>query len=124
MSSFGYLNRIQLIGNLTVDPEIRKTASGVSVGSFSLATNRSYKNAEGRYSDEVEYHSIVVWAKLAELSGELLHKGMKVFIEGRVKTTEWQNDAGEKRRKTEVIAENFIILSSKRDAANGEASNS
>lgn len=123
MSHYAFLNRVQLIGNLTVDPEIRQTNTGTAVGSFSIATNRAYKGADGELKEETEYHAIVVWAKLAELAGSLLKKGSKVFVEGRLKTTEWQNDAGEKRRKTEVIAENFIILSPKAKPEYGAGEN-
>jgi len=123
MSHYAFLNRVQLIGNLTVDPEIRQTNTGTAVGSFSIATNRAYKGADGELKEETEYHAIVVWAKLAELAGSLLKKGSKVFVEGRLKTTEWQNDAGEKRRKTEVIAENFIILSLKAKPEYGAGEN-
>ena len=123
MSHYAFLNRVQLIGNLTVDPEIRQTNTGTAIGSFSIATNRAYKGADGELKEETEYHAIVVWAKLAELAGSLLKKGSKVFVEGRLKTTEWQNDAGEKRRKTEVIAENFIILSLKAKPEYGAGEN-
>ena len=108
------LNKVQLIGNLTRDPELRYTPQGTPVCTFGLATNRSWVAAEGKdRQEEVEFHNIVAWSKLAEVCGELLTKGRKVYIEGRLQTRSWESNEGEKKYKTEVVAEDMIILDPK-----------
>ncbi len=104
------LNRAMIIGNLTRDPEVRTTGTGQSVCTLGVATNRSWTDAKGIKQDEVEFHSVVVWGKLAEICGQYLGKGRKVYLEGRLKTREWQGQDGVKRQKTEIIAENMIML--------------
>lgn len=119
------LNKVQLIGNLTRDPELRYTPQGTPVCTFGLATNRSWMPTDGKErQEEVEFHNIVAWSKLAELCGELLTKGRKVYVEGRLQTRSWESNEGEKKYKTEVVAEDMIILDSRggRDE-NFEASN-
>ena len=106
----GTLNKVMLIGNLTRDPELKKTTGGQSVCSFSIATNRSYTDASGQRKDQVEYHNIVTWAKLAEICGQYLVKGKKVYIDGRLQTREWDGQDGQKKDRTEVVAENMIML--------------
>src|SRR3989339_544129 len=108
------LNKVMLIGNLTRDPELRYTPSGTPVCSFGLATNRSWvaSNSSDR-QEETEFHSVVAWSKLAELCAQLLAKGRKVYIEGRLQTRSWESANGEKRTKTEIVAEDMIILDSK-----------
>ena len=108
------LNKVQLIGNLTRDPELRYTPQGTPVCTFGLATNRSWMPTDGKErQEEVEFHNIVAWSKLAELCGELLTKGRKVYIEGRLQTRSWESNEGEKKYKTEVVAEDMIILDSR-----------
>lgn len=104
------LNKAMIIGNLTRDPEVRTTPSGQSVASFGVATSRVWKNAEGQKQEAVEYHNIVAWGKLAEICGQYLNKGKKVYIEGRLQTRDWQGQDGVKRYKTEIITENMIML--------------
>lgn len=99
-----------IIGNLTRDPEVRTTPNGQSVCTLGLATNRSWKDASGNKQEEVEFHSVVAWGKLAEICGQYLGKGRKIFIEGRLKTREWQGQDGAKKQRTEIIAENMIML--------------
>jgi len=106
----GTLNKVMLIGNLTRDPELKKTTGGQSVCSFSLATNRSYTDASGQKKDQVEYHNVVTWAKLAEICGQYLVKGKKVYVDGRLQTREWDGQDGQKKYRTEVVAENMIML--------------
>ena len=113
------LNKAMIIGNLTRDPEVRTTPSGQSVASFSIATSRVWKNAEGQKQEAVEYHNIVAWGKLAEICGQYLNKGKKVYVEGRIQTRDWQGQDGVKRYRTEIITENMIML----DRAGGTASN-
>ncbi len=110
------LNKVMLIGNLTRDPELRYTPSGTPVCSFGLATNRSWMPSGGEErQEETEFHSIVAWSKLAELCAQLLAKGRKVYIEGRLQTRTWEATTGEKRTKTEIVAEDMIILDSRKD---------
>ncbi len=101
-----YLNKAFLYGNLTRDPEIRALPSGQQVASFSLATNRTYKNKEGAKQEQVEYHNIVAFGKQADVIAQYLKKGRPVFIEGRIQTRSWEKD-GEKKYRTEVVVENF-----------------
>lgn len=106
------LNKAQVIGNLTRDPELRQTPSGQSVGSFVVATNFSWVDQEGNKQEKVEFHNIVVWRKLAEICTQYLKKGSKVFIEGRLQTRDWEGEDGVKRYKTEIIGDNMIMLTS------------
>lgn len=107
------LNKVQLIGNTTNDIEVRETPSGQKVASFSLATNRTWKDSNGEKQEQVEFHSIVVWGKLAEIVEQYLKKGRKAYIEGRLQTKSWEDQAGNKRYKTEIVADNIILLSQK-----------
>lgn len=109
------MNKVLIIGNLTRDPNLRFTPSGTAVCSFGIATNRSWTPPEGgEKQEQVEFHNIVAWAKLAEICGELLHKGDKAFIEGRLQTRDWKGNDGQERRTTEIVAENMMLLSSSR----------
>lgn len=104
-----------LIGNLTRDPELRYTPSGTAVCSFGLATNRSWVPSDGsERKEETEFHRIVVWNKLAELCSQLLTKGRKIYIEGRLQTRSWETPEGEKRQTTEIVADDMVILDNKR----------
>lgn len=105
------LNRAMIIGNMTRDPEMRTIPSGQTVANFSIATNRSWTGTDGKKQTAVEYHNIVVWGKLAEICGQYLKKGQKVYIEGRLQTRDWEGQDGVKRSKTEIVAENMIMLS-------------
>lgn len=104
------LNKAMIIGNVTRDPEVKTTPSGQSVTSFSVATNRVWTNAQGQKQEAVEYHNIVAWGKLAEICGQYLNKGKKIYVEGRLQTRGWQGQDGVKRYKTEIVAENMIML--------------
>lgn len=107
------LNKVQLIGNLTRDPEVRQIPSGQMVCTIGIATNRTWKDQSGQKQDQTEFHNIVCWGRLAEIAGQYLHKGTKVYFEGRLQTRSWENDAGAKQYRTEIVAENMIILSPK-----------
>lgn len=104
------LNRAMIIGNLTRDPETRTTPSGQSVCNFSVATSSQWTNAQGQKQERTEYHPIVAWGKLAEICSQYLGKGRKVYIEGRLQTREWEAQDGAKKTRTEIIAENMIML--------------
>lgn len=110
------LNRVQLIGNLTRDPELRYTPSGTAVCSFSIATNRNWTTDSGEKKDEVEFHRIVAWNKLAELCSQFLTKGRKVFVEGRLQTRSWTAQDGAQKQTTEIVISDMILLDSKRQA--------
>lgn len=108
------LNKVMLIGNLTKDPVVRYTPTSTAVCSFSLATNRSWTPSEGgEKQEQVEYHNIVAWSKLAELCGQLLHKGDKVYVEGRLQTRDWKTNEGQDRRTTEIVIDEMMMLNSK-----------
>src|SRR5581483_7839997 len=106
------LNRAQLIGNLTRDPELRYTPNGTAVCSFGLATNRSWTTDTGEKHEESEFHRIVAWNKLAELCSQFLVKGRKVYVEGRLATRSWQGQDGQQRSQTEVVIDDMILLDS------------
>lgn len=106
------LNRVQLIGNLTRDPELRYTPKGTAVCSFSIATNRSWTTDAGEKKDEADFHRIVAWNKLAELCSQFLTKGKKVYVEGRLSTRNWTAQDGGQRSTTEVIISDMILLDS------------
>ena len=114
------LNKVLLIGNLGRDPEVRYTPSGVAVATFTVATNESWKDQEGNQQERTEWHNIVAWRKLAEICGEWLKKGKKVYIEGRLQTRNYDDkNTGTKRYITEIVADNLIMLDSR--GAQGEA---
>ena len=108
------LNKVMLIGNLTRDPELRYTPQGTPVCTFGLATNRSWQPASGERQEETEFHRIVSWNKLAELCNELLFKGRKVFVDGRLQTRNWTSADGQERSTVEIVIDNMIVLDSKR----------
>lgn len=114
------LNRVQLIGNLTRDPELRYTPNGTAVCSFGIATNRSWTTDAGEKKDEAEFHNIVAWNKLAELCSQFMVKGSKVFVEGRLATRSWQAQDGQQRSRTEIVISDMILLDGKRAAATSE----
>ena len=103
------LNKVQLIGNMTADAEIKQTPSGVSVATFSLATNKKWKTEDGKMEESVEFHSCVAWRWLAEIMEKFTEKGKKLYVEGELKTRSWEKD-GVKFYKTEVIANNVILI--------------
>lgn len=108
------LNKVTLIGNLTRDPELRFTPQGTAVCTFGLATNRSWTTDSGEKREETEFHRIVSWNKLAELCSQLLAKGRKVYVEGRLQTRNWNGSDGVQHTTTEIVIEDMIILDSKR----------
>lgn len=108
------LNRVQLIGNLTRDPELRYTPQGTAVCTFGLATNRSWTTDAGEKREETDFHRIVSWNKLAELCSQLLAKGRKVYVEGRLSTRSFTGSDGNQRTITEVVIDDMIILDSRR----------
>jgi single-strand DNA-binding protein len=111
------LNKAMIIGNLTRDPEVRTTPNGQTVASFGVATNLIWNDQSGQKQEKVEFHNIVAWRKLGEICGQYLKKGAKVYIEGRLQTSDWVGQDSVKRYKTEIVTENMIML----DRAGGGA---
>jgi single-strand DNA-binding protein len=104
------LNKAQIIGNLTRDPEVKSTPNGITVATFSVATSYMWKDQSGQRQEKAEFHNVVAWRRLAEIVGQYLKKGSKVYIEGRLQTRDWLGQDGVKRYRTEIIAENVIML--------------
>ena len=104
------LNRATIIGRLTGDPELRSLPRGRSVASFAVATNRQWTDANGQKQKQVEYHNIVVWSKLAETANQYLKKGSRLYVEGHLQTREWTGQDGQKRSRTEIVCDSFIML--------------
>lgn len=104
------LNKVMLIGRLSRDPELRNIPDGTAVANFGLATNRVYKDRSGNRQQTVEFHEIVTWRRLAEIAAQYLRRGGKVYIEGRMQTRSWDDPNGFKRYRTEIVADNLIML--------------
>ncbi len=104
------LNKVILLGHLGRDPELRYTASGKAVATFTLATSFQWRDQDGNEQDKTEWHRIVAWGRLGEICGEYLSKGKQVFIEGRIQTREWEDQDGNKRTSVEIIANDLIML--------------
>lgn len=101
-----YLNKVQLYGNLTRDPELRALPSGQNVANFSIATNRVYKDKEGNKKEQAEFHNVVAFGRSADLIGQYMKKGRPLYVEGRIQTRTWEKD-GQKQYRTEIIVESF-----------------
>lgn len=104
------LNKAMIIGNVTRDPELKNTPSGQAVASFSVATNLVWTDQKGQQQKKVEFHNIIAWRKLGEICAKYLRRGSKVYIEGRLQTTDWTGNDGVKRYRTEIVADNMIML--------------
>lgn len=108
------LNKVMLIGRLGGNPEMRQTKTGTAVANFNLATSEVYMDKDGQRQDKTEWHRIVVWGKQADLCAQYLAKGRQVFIEGKLQTRQWQDQQGQNRYTTEIIASNVRFLDSNR----------
>jgi len=114
------LNRVQLIGNLGKDPEVKYTPQGTPVAKLTIATNERFKDKAGEWQDRTEWHNVVLWQRLAEIAGEYLKKGGKVYIEGRLQTRSWDDkQTGQKKYMTEVVASDLILLGGRGEGAGG-----
>lgn len=109
MSIFSDINKVEIMGNVTKDPEVRYTQSGTAVCTISVATNRSYKQND-EWVDESQFHEVVLWGKLAEHAGARLQKGTRVLITGRLQTRKWEDKEGNTRYKTEIVADDMILI--------------
>lgn len=117
------LNKAMVIGRLTRDPEMRTTPNGTNVCSISLATNFVYTNQQtGQKVEQVEYHNVVLWRKLAEIANQYLKKGRRLYVEGRMQTRSWDAKEGGKRSRTEIVADNMIMLDGGAGGAQGAGS--
>jgi single-strand DNA-binding protein len=118
------VNKVILLGNLGKDPEVKYTPSGTAVAKFSLATSYRYKDKNEQWQDQTEWHNIVAWARLAEIVGEYLKKGSKVYIEGRIQTRSWEDkNTNQKKYMTEVIANDLVLLSGRGEGTGDDAGN-
>lgn len=116
------LNRAMVLGNITRDPETRTTASGQSVVSFSVATSRRWKDRQtNEMREATEFHSIVAWGPLATTVGTYCRKGSKVYVDGRLQTRSWDDPSGQKKYRTEIVADNLILLDPKGSGPNANA---
>ena len=107
------INKCILVGNLGADPELRHTSSGNDVVNFNVATTERWKDKEGQQQETTEWHRIVIWGKLANICAEYLHKGSRVYIEGKITTRQWEDGSGAKRYTTEIIAREVKMLDSR-----------
>ncbi len=112
------VNKVILVGNLGKDPEIRHLENGTAVANFTIATSESYKDKAGARVDQTEWHNIVVWRKLAEIAESYLKKGSQIYLEGKLRTRSWEDQQGNKRYTTEVVADTFTMLGKKEVAQN------
>lgn len=114
------VNKVILIGNLGRDPEIRSTTSGMAVANFSLATNRKWNDRDGNRQEQTEWHNIVCFGRQAEIAGQYLNRGKKIYVEGRLQTRSWDDrNSGEKKYRTEIVCENFQMLGGRQDGGGG-----
>ncbi len=111
------INKVILVGNLGADPEIRTFDQGIKKASFSLATSESYKDKEGNRVDQTEWHNISLWRGLAEVAEKYLHKGSKIYLEGKIRTRSYEKD-GIKKYFTEIQGDNFVMLDTRGDSGN------
>jgi len=119
------VNKVILVGNLGKDPEVKFTPNGVPVAKFSLATNERYKDKAGEWQERTEWHNIVAWQRLAEIVGEYVKKGSKVYIEGRLQTSSWEDkQSGEKKYRTEIIANDLVLLGGRGEGGDFEGRSS
>jgi single-strand DNA-binding protein len=114
------VNKVILVGNVGQDPEVKYTPRGVPVAKLSLATNERFKDNNDQWQDRTEWHNVVAWQRLAEIVGEYVRKGTKLYIEGKLQTTSWEDpQSGEKKYRTEIVARNLILLGSRENGQNG-----
>ena len=115
------VNKVILVGNVGKDPEVKYTPSGVALAKFSLATNERYKDKSGEWQDRTEWHNILAWERLAEIVGEYVHKGTKLYVEGRLQTSSWEDrQSGDKKYRTEIVARDIVLMGSREAGAETE----
>ena len=115
------VNKVILVGNVGQDPEVKYTASGVPVAKVSLATNERFKDRNDQWQDKTEWHSVVAWQRLAEIVGEYVRKGSKLYVEGKLQTSTWEDrQNGGKRYRTEIVARDIVLLGSRHNGEKNE----
>jgi single-strand DNA-binding protein len=114
------VNKVILIGNLGANPEVRYTQGGTTVANLRLATSRRWTGKDGQRQEETEWHNVVAFGKLAEICGQYLQKGKQIFVEGRLRTRQWQDQQGNKRNTTEIVMENMTMLGARAAGAGEE----
>ena len=117
------LNRASIIGRLTRDPELKSLSTGNAVTSFGVATNRVWNDKSGQKQEQVEFHNIVLWGRLAEVASQYMKKGARIYVEGRLQTRDWTPDDGVKRYRTEIVGSSMIMLDSKGSNDGGSSYN-
>ena len=115
------VNKVILIGRLGKDPEVRKINATTTVCNFPLATNESYKNQDGSYTEQTEWHNIVMWRGVAERAERILKKGSTIFVEGKLRTRSWEDKENHKRYTTEILVENFQLLDKREQSGTPQA---
>tara|TARA_Y100001933_G_scaffold235679_2_gene257029 strand:- start:83 stop:520 length:438 start_codon:yes stop_codon:yes gene_type:complete len=114
------VNKVILVGNLGKDPEVKYLENGTAVANFTVATSESYKDKEGKRIDQTEWHNVVVWRKLAEIAETYLKKGSQIYLEGKLRTRSWEDQQGNKRYTTEVVADTFTMLGKKEESQSSQ----
>jgi len=105
------VNKVILVGNVGKDPEVKYAPSGVAIAKFSLATNERFKDKSGEWQDRTEWHNVLAWQRLAEIVGEYVHRGDKLYIEGKLQTSSWEDrQSGDKKFRTEIVARDIVLL--------------
>lgn len=108
------INKVILVGNVGKDPEVKYTPSGVALAKFSLATNERFKDKSGEWQDRTEWHNVLAWQRLAEIVGEYVHQGAKLYVEGKLQTSNWEDrNSGGKKYRTEIVARDIVLLGSR-----------
>ncbi|MCI5142766.1 MAG: single-stranded DNA-binding protein, partial [Candidatus Electrothrix sp. ATG1] len=115
------INKVILIGNLGADPELKYTQSGVAVATLSIATNERWKDKDGQQQEQTEWHRVIAWRQLAEICNEYYNKGARVYVEGKLQTRKWQDQNGNDRYTTEIVAREMKILSSRGEGGGGHS---
>jgi single-strand DNA-binding protein len=114
------VNKVILVGNVGQDPEVKYTASGVPVAKVSIATNERFTDKNDQWQDRTEWHSVVAWQRLAEMVGEYVRKGSKLYIEGKLQTSSWEDkQSGERKYRTEIVARDIVLLGSRDNGQEG-----
>jgi single-strand DNA-binding protein len=117
------LNKVILVGNVGKDPEVKYSTSGTPIANFSLATNERFKDRSGEWQDRTEWHNIVAWQRLAEIVGEYVAKGSKLYVEGKIQTSSWEDrQSGERKYRTEIVARDLLLLSPRENGGGDQQS--
>jgi single-strand DNA-binding protein len=115
------INKVILVGNVGKDPEVKYTPNGVALAKFSLATNERFKDKLGEWQDRTEWHNVLAWQRLAEIVGEYVHQGAKLYVEGKLQTSNWEDrNSGDKKYRTEIVARDIVLLGPRETSGNGD----